>query len=377
MKQCHSFVIRYRRKYGEINEMNKIKAVRIIEPNKLCIVEENMPAIDEVNNVLVKVKASGLCGSDAGIYHGANAAATYPRIIGHEIVGEVVECGSSASKVKVGDRVIIDQVNACGHCYACRHGRPNVCQNLRVRGVHIDGGYREYIAVPDDSCYILPDNLRYEDAVLIEPTTIAVQACSRADIKEDDEVLINGQGALGARMLSIVKLYNPKKIIVSDIFDEKLEEALANGADAAINPKKEDFFERLKELTTDGYGHTVSIDCACTKDSLGTLIQGTGNAGRVITMGFTTSPTEVTNFGITSKELDIRGSRLQNRKFQEVIDLVKAGKLDLDHKISHVCDFREAQSAFDFNDTHDPSIRKIVFTMEGEPYKVKKDENGF
>lgn len=354
--------------------MNKIKAVRVMEPGRLAIVEEDMPAIDEVNNVLVKVKASGLCGSDAGIYHGTNAAATYPRIIGHEIVGEVVECGPSASKVKVGDRVIIDQVNACGHCYACRHGRPNVCHNLRVRGVHIDGGYREYIAVPDSSCYILPDNLRYEDAVLIEPTTIAVQACSRADIKEDDEVLINGQGALGARMLSIVKLYSPKKIIVSDIFDEKLEEALANGADAAINPKKEDFFERLKELTTDGYGPTVSIDCACTKDSLGNLIQGTGNAGRVITMGFTTNPTEVTNFGITSKELDIRGSRLQNRKFQEVIDLVKAGKLDLDHKISHVCDFREAQSAFDFNDTHDPSIRKIVFTMEGEPYKVKKDE---
>ncbi len=355
--------------------MNKIKAVRVMEPNKLCIVEDEMPKIDDENNVLVKVKASGLCGSDVGIYHGTNAAATYPRIIGHEIVGEVVECGPTASKVKVGDRVIIDQVNACGHCYACRHGHPNVCQNLRVRGVHIDGGYREYIAVQDSACYILPDNLRYEDAVLIEPTTIAVQACSRADIKDDDEVLINGQGALGARMLSIVKLYHPKKIIVSDIFDEKLDDAIKNGADFAINPLKEDFAERLRDITSDGYGPTVSIDCACTRDSLGTLINVTGNAGRIITMGFTTTPTEVTNFGITSKELDIRGSRLQNRKFQEVIDLVKAGKLDLDHKISHVCDFREAQSAFDFNDTHDPSIRKIVFTMEGDPYKVREDKN--
>ncbi|ETP72829.1 theronine dehydrogenase-like Zn-dependent dehydrogenase [Lachnospiraceae bacterium JC7] len=355
--------------------MEKIKAVRIMEPEDLRIVEEAKPEIDEKNNVLVQVKASGLCGSDAGIYHGTNAAATYPRIIGHEIVGEVVQCGPTAKKVKVGDRVIIDQVTACGHCYACRHGRPNVCQNLQVRGVHIDGGYREFIAVPDEHCYILPDGLRYVDAVLIEPTTIAVQACSRAEIKEDDEVLINGQGALGARMLSIVKLYHPKKIIVSDIFDEKLQEALGNGADVAINPMKENFAERLKEVTSDGYGPTVSIDCACTKDSLGTLIGVTGNAGRVITMGFTTSPTEVTNFGITSKELDIRGSRLQNRKFQEVIDLVKEGKVDLDHKISHVCDFREAQSAFDFNDTHDPSIRKIVFTMDGEPYKVKPDED--
>jgi 2-desacetyl-2-hydroxyethyl bacteriochlorophyllide A dehydrogenase len=355
-------------------KMEKIKAVQIVKPGELRIVEMDMPHIDEHNNVLVKVKASGLCGSDAGIYHGTNAAATYPRVIGHEIVGEVVETGPSATKVKVGDRVIIDQVTACGHCYACRHGRPNVCQHLQVRGVHIDGGYREYMAVPDKDCYILPDFLRYEDAVLIEPTTIAVQACSRAQIAEDDEVLINGQGALGTRMLSIVKLHHPKKIIVSDIFDEKLEYALQNGADYAINPKKENFFEKLKDITTDGYGPTLSIDCACTKDSLGTLIQGSGNAGRIITMGFTTTPTEVTNFGITSKELDVRGSRLQNHKFQEVIDLVNEGKVDLDHKISHVCDFREAQSGFDFNDTHDPSIRKIVFTMEGEPYKVRKDQ---
>ena len=127
---------------------------------------------------------------------------------------------------------------------------------------------------------------------------------------------------------------------------------------------KEDLAERCKEYTTDEYGPTVSIDCACTKDSLGTCIKVTGNAGRVITMGFSVAPTEVTNFGITSKELDIRGSRLQNRKFQEVIDLVNAGKVDLDHKISHTYHFTDAQAAFDFNDTRDPSIRKIVLTMD-------------
>ena len=95
----------------------------------------------------------------------------------------------------------------------------------------------------------------------------------------------------------------------------------------------------MKEYTTDAYGPTVSIDCACTKDSLGTLVRIAGNASRVITMGFSIAPTEVTNFGITSKELDIRGSRLQNRKFQAAIDLVNEGKLDLDHKISHTFHF--------------------------------------
>ena len=343
--------------------MEKIKAIQIVKPEELRVIEMDMPRIDEKNNVLVKIRAAGICGSDVGIYHGQNAAATYPRVIGHEMVGEVVEVGPSAKKVKVGDRVIIDQVTACGHCYACRHGRPNVCQHLAVRGVHIDGGYREYMAVPDTDCYLLPDFLRYEDAVLIEPTTIAIQACSRADIQPDDEVLIMGMGALGTRMLSIARL-SGAKIMVADIVDGKLEEALQNGASHAINLLKEDLAEKVKEYTTDAYGPTLSIDCACTKDSLGTLIRVAGNASRVITMGFSITPTEVTNFGITSKELDIRGSRLQNRKFQTAIDLIREGKVDLNHKISHTFPLLEAQKAFDFNDTRDPSIRKIVLTLD-------------
>jgi len=343
--------------------MEKMKGIQIVKPEQLRVIEMDVPELDETNNVLVKIKAAGICGSDVGIYHGTNAAATYPRVIGHEMVGEVVQTTSTAQKVKVGDRVIIDQVTSCGHCWACRHDRPNVCKQLRVRGVHIDGGYREYMAVPDTDCYLLPDSLRYEDAVLIEPTTIALQACSRAQIAPDDEVLILGVGALGTRMLSIARL-SGAKIIVADVVEERLREALENGAAHAVNLTKEDLDEKLKAYTTDGYGPTLSIDCACTKDSLGNLIRVSGNAGRIITMGFSVAPTEVTNFGITSKELDIRGSRLQNKKFQSAIDLIREGKIDLDHKISHTFHFLEAQKAFDFNDTRDPSIRKIVLTFD-------------
>ena len=343
--------------------MEKMKGIQIVKPEQLRVIEMDVPELDDTNNVLVRIKAAGICGSDVGIYHGTNAAATYPRVIGHEMVGEVVQTTATAKKVKVGDRVIIDQVTSCGHCWACRHDRPNVCQQLKVRGVHIDGGYREYMAVPDTDCYLLPDSLRYEDAVLIEPTTIALQACSRAQITPDDEVLILGVGALGTRMLSIARL-SGAKIIVADVVEERLQEALQNGAAHAVNLTKENLDERLKEYTTDGYGPTLSIDCACTKDSLGTLIRVSGNAGRIITMGFSVAPTEVTNFGITSKELDIRGSRLQNKKFQSAIDLIREGKIDLDHKISHTFHFLEAQKAFDFNDTRDPSIRKIVLTFD-------------
>ena len=340
-----------------------MKAVQIVKPNDLRVIDVPKPTLDEHNNVLVKMTAAGICGSDVGIYHGTNAAATYPRIIGHEMVGVVVEVGPTAQKVKVGDRVIIDQVVPCGHCYACRKGRPNVCGNLQVRGVHIDGGYREYMAVPDSDCYLVPDCLTDTEAVMIEPTTIAVQCCSRAQLESEDTVLIIGSGALGSSILRIVKQFHPRKIIVSDIDDAKLQEALNNGATDVINSLKEDVPARCHELT-DGYGVTVSIDAACVKTSLITALQATGCAGRVITMGFSVAPTEVNQFVITSKELDVRGSRLQNRKFQDVIDLINAGKIDLRGSISHTFPLTEAQKAFDFVDSHDPSIRKIALTFD-------------
>ena len=340
-----------------------MKGVQIVEPNKLQIVDLEKPQIDKENNVLVRMVTAGICGSDVGIYHGTNAAATYPRIIGHENVGIVEEIGEGVTRVKVGDRVIIDQVTACGHCYACRKGRPNVCGNLKVRGVHIDGGYREYMAVPDRDCYLVPEILSDEEAVMIEPTTIAVQCCSRAQLESEDTVMIIGSGALGSSILRIVKLYNPKAIIVTDIDDAKLEEAKKNGATYTINSLKEDVPAKAHELT-EGYGPTVTIDAACVKGSLLTALQATGNAGRVITMGFSIAPDEINQFVITSKELDVRGSRLQNRKFQDVIDLVNEGKVDLRGSISHTWNFEDAQAAFDFVDSRDPSYRKGVLTFK-------------
>ncbi|MBP3312855.1 MAG: zinc-binding alcohol dehydrogenase family protein [Butyricicoccus sp.] len=340
-----------------------MKAIQIVKPNELKVIDMEMPKIKQPDEVLVKLKAAGICGSDVGIYHGTNAAATYPRVIGHEMVGEIVEIGSAVSAFQVGDRVIIDQVTACGTCYACRKGRPNVCGNLQVRGVHLDGGYREYMAVPAHDCYHLPDALSYEDAVMIEPTTIAVQCCSRAQLEAEDTLMIIGAGALGNSILRIARLYHPKKLIMVDIDDEKLAECLKNGATDVINSRKEDVVERAHELT-DGYGPTVTVDAACFKGSLLTACKATGNAGRVITMGFSVAADEINQFVITSKELDVRGSRLQNRKFQTVIDLVNQGKVDLKGSISHTFHFLDAQKAFDFNDTHDPAIRKIVLTFD-------------
>jgi len=343
--------------------MEKMKAVQIIEPHKLHVIEMDKPVLDEKNNVLVKMKAVGLCGSDDGIYSGENAAAKYPCVFGHEMVGEVVQVGPSAKKVKVGDRVIIDQVVSCGHCWACRHNHPNVCGELKVRGVHTEGGMREYMAVPDCDCYLVPDTLSFEEAVMIEPTTIAMQVCSRAEVQKDDYMMIIGAGVLGKSILRIAKFFYPEKLIVVDVDDEKLKECLEMGATDVINSRTEDLIKRSRELTG-GYGPTVVVNAAFFKGSILNACNVAGNAARVMILGFSLAPDEINQFVITSKELDVRGSRLQNRMFQPVIDKINAGEIDLRGSISHTYNFLDAQAAFDFNATRDPSIRKIVFTFD-------------
>lgn len=339
-----------------------MKAIQIVKPGELRIIDMEKPHIDDKNNILVKMRAAGICGSDVGIYHGTNAAATYPRVIGHEMVGVVEEIGPGVRKLKVGDRIIVNQVVSCGDCYPCRHNRGNVCDHLEVRGVHRDGGYREYMTVPEEDCYILPDNLSDADAVMIEPTTIAIQSLSRAEIEDDDTIFIIGCGALGSSILRIARLTNAK-IIVGDIVDDKLNDALNKGAHYTVNLSHDDFEQKMKEYSN-GRGPTVTIDAACTKDSLMNAIKVTGNAGRVITMGFSISPTEVNQFLITSKELDVRGSRLQNKKFGDAIKLINEGKIDLTGAVSHTFNYLDAQKAFDFIDSKDYSIRKIALLFD-------------
>lgn len=339
-----------------------MKAVQIVSPEVLRVIDVEKPVPDEKNNVLVRMTAAGICGSDVGIYHGTNAAATYPRVIGHEMVGVVEEISGDGQGLQVGSRVIVNQVTSCGHCYPCSLGRGNVCDNLKVRGVHIDGGYREYIAVPAGDCYLLPDSISDNDAVMIEPTTIAIQSCTRAGLQKEDMLLLYGYGALGSSILRIARQMCDH-ILVADVVDSKLEAAKAAGAKYTINVQDEDFQAKVKEYTH-GRGSTVSIDAACVKDSLMLLLQATGNAGRVITMGFSTAGTQVNQFLITSKELDVRGSRLQNKMFGKAIEMLKEGKLDLNGAVSHTFPLTEAQKAFDFVDTHDPSIRKVVLTFD-------------
>lgn len=320
-----------------------MKALCVTSPNKIVIEERPNPQIQSGNEVLIKIKAGGICGSDMHIYHGTSPVATYPRVIGHEITGEIVEIGDAVSDFKIGDHIVLDPVISCGTCYQCRIGRKNVCSKLKVRGVHVDGGYQEFIVLPQENIHKIPDSLSWEEAIMIEPFTIAEQVCWRAEITKDDFVFIMGAGPVGLSILKMVKLYGAK-CFISDVFDYKLGLAKQYGADAVINAKKVDVKEEIQRVT-DSNGATVVIDAVCSEQSFEQALSYVCSAGRVIPLGFNKTPSAITQLSITAREIDIRGSRLHNNKFPKVIDCFVKGDLRVADMITHRFPFTEIHNA--------------------------------
>lgn len=335
-----------------------MKALCVRSPHHLVIEERPMPVITQANEVLVKVKAAGICGSDVHIYHGSSPVATYPRVIGHEVAGEILAMGDAVSGFSIGDRVVMDPVIHCGNCYQCRIGRRNVCRNLKVRSVHVDGGYQEYIVLPRQSVYLIPAGLSWEEAVMIEPFTIAEQVCSRAQVTEADIVFIMGAGPVGLSILKRVKMTGAT-CYISDILGSRLALASSYGADAVIHAKQVDVQTEIMHLTHNN-GATVVIDAICSVNSFEQALTHVCAAGRVVPLGFAKEPSAISQFSITAREIDIRGSRLHNNCFPTVIDHFKNGKIQVADMITHRYPFTEIQDALELIEDATVEKGKVV-----------------
>jgi L-gulonate 5-dehydrogenase len=338
-----------------------MKAIEITEPGKIAIVERSIPEIKE-NEVLVRVKAAGICGSDVHIYHGKNAFATYPRVVGHEFVGEVQKVGSHVKNLKVGDRVAVDPVVSCGHCYPCRIGRHNVCRTLNVLGVHRDGGYQEYVAVASTSAHKLPENISWEIAAMVEPYTIAAQVLDRGRLTAADTVLICGAGPIGLVILQAVKMVGAR-VAIMDVIETRLKWAKEMGADLVINAKTSDMTQEMMTFTNHE-GASLILEATGNINVLETCIHSIASpAARVVVLGFSTELIKTPQVDIMSRELEIIGTRLNNKKFPQVIEWFAKELVQPEKILTHTFSFDEVQKAFELNDKNPESVCKIVLTF--------------
>lgn len=335
-----------------------MKAVQVVSPGNMQMIEKEKPMIEHDHEVLIKVKMVGICGSDMHIYHGTNPLATLPRIIGHEVTGEIVEVGKGVTGLQVGDKVVIEPIETCGKCYACRLGRRNVCRELEVYGVHRDGGMQEYIVMPEHLVHKVSPDLDWAEAVLVEPFTIGAQANWRGNVQKGDTVFIMGAGPIGLCCLKIAKLKGAT-CIISDLSDERLSFAKSWGADYILNASCVNVREEIMKITN-GEGANVVIDAVCIPQTFADAVEIASVAGRVVTLGFDSHFSQIPQLSITKKELTILGSRLQTNQFPEVIKLFNEGTLKTDGMVTQRFTIDEVKDVFSFIEKEPNQVRKAV-----------------
>ncbi|MFF2857663.1 zinc-binding alcohol dehydrogenase family protein [Peribacillus sp. NPDC058002] len=338
-----------------------MKAVQVRKAHELIIQEVEKPRISNSTDVLVKVKRVGICGSDMHIYHGTNPLATLPRVVGHEVAGEVVEIGQDVAGIKVGDHVVIEPISYCGECYACRKGRQNVCEKLSVFGVHEDGGMREWFVLPEKQLHVVDPALAWEEIVLAEPYTIGAQAVWRGEVEEGETVLIQGAGPIGICILKMAKLQGAS-VMITDLSDERLEFAKESGADITVHAGKEDVQKRVEEWTN-GEGANVVIDAVCLPMTFELSFDVVSTAGRIVVLGFDERPSSVSQLPITKKEVSVKGSRLQTDQFPKVVKLLNEGKLRHEGLVTHTFSLDNIQEAFNFVENHPEQVRKAIIVF--------------
>lgn len=337
-----------------------MKSVVIEQPNQLTVADRPLPQ-PAAGEVRVKVKLAGICGSDSHIYRGHNPFAKYPRVIGHEFYGHIDAVGEGVSPSRLGERVSVDPVISCGHCYPCSIGKPNVCTELVVLGVHRDGGFSEYAAVPARNAWKIPETIADEHAVMVEPFTIAANVTGQVQPTENDIALIYGAGPMGLTTLQALKgVYKVKQVIVADRIDERLAMARNSGADWVINNSQRPLQETLAEK---GIKPTLIVDAACHPSILQEAIALASPAARIVIMGFSSEPSQIIQQGITGKELSIFSSRLNANKFPVVIDWLARGLIDPGKLVTHKFAYQHVTDAIELFEKDQRQCCKVLLTF--------------
>lgn len=337
-----------------------MKAIKITKPNEIMIDDIPMPEVKE-GEALLKIRYCGICGADVASYTGNQPFTTYPRIPGHEFSAEIVEIPENDKELKAGDIVTANPYFNCGECYSCRRGIVNACTDNQTMGVQRDGSFCEYVAMPVERI-IDGKGLSAQELALIEPFSISCHALSRAQIKQGDNLLIVGAGPIGLFALIKAKAMGAR-VMIADLLDSRLELAKEYGADRVVNTKEEDIVKASEEFTN-GDMFDVCVEACGLSVTFLSCIDCAATGANIILIGNGKKETTFLHSILLKKELNVFGSRNAFTKdFEELIDLVKAGKADVLKMVSGVYDMENATDAFEALAHNDGSLAKLLIKI--------------
>ena len=336
-----------------------MKALVLHKPGQASIEEIPEPVVTG-EEILLKVRMVGFCGSDLNSFRGLNPLVSFPRILGHEVCATIVQAGRD-SGLTIGTDVALSPYTSCGQCASCRRQRQNACQFNQTLGVQRDGALTEFVVMPREKLY--PARLTPKELCLVEPLTVGFHAVARGRVIADDTLAILGCGGVGLGAVAAASSRGAKTICV-DVDDEKLELARAIGGAYTINTRRESLHNRLLELT-EGRGPDVVVEAIGSPATFRAAVEEVAFTGRVVYIGYAKDPVSYESRLFVQKELDVLGSRnALPEDFHAVIRMLEAHTFPVDQAVSLVVPMAEAGQALRSWSENPAQFKKIMVHLE-------------
>lgn len=341
----------------------QMKQQVMTEPGKISFRQISIPAAGP-NQVLVKIKRIGVCGSDIHVYHGTHPYTKYPVTQGHEVSGQIVELGEYVTGLSVGQKVTIEPQVFCGRCHPCLHGKYNLCENLKVMGFQTTGTASEYFAVDESKVTPLPDDMSYDDGAMIEPLAVTVHAAKRFEGVKGAKVVVYGCGPIGILLIQSLKAFGAAEILATDISDTRLALAKSLGADYVVNTMKDDYTEAL--LNAFGPDKAdVAYECAGTDITMDQAIQNARKGSTIILVAVFGKRANVDLAKLNDSELDLNTTMMyRHEDYVDAIRLVNEGKIQLKPLQSAHFAFEDYLDAYQYIDNNREKTMKVLIDVD-------------
>jgi len=341
-----------------------MKALMLTAYNEFEFADVPRPELGP-DEVLVRVKACGICGSDVHGYDGTSGRRIPPIIMGHEASGEIAEVGAEVTSWRPGERVTFDSTVYCGECGYCCDGQVNLCTSRRVLGVSCGdyrqhGAFAEYVKVPARILFPLPDHLTYEQAAFAEPLSIALHAVARVQPKPGDTALVIGAGVIGLLVLQVLKMKGCGRVLVSDLNEARLAIAKATGADEVFVPTACDVVGEVL-LRTGGEGCDLTMECVGFGAAVQTAIDAVRKGGKVGLVGNLAATCDLPLQKVVTREISLHGSCASSGEYQSAVDALAGGLIKIAPLLSAVAPLEEGAGWFDrLHAGREPLIKVIL-----------------
>lgn len=340
-----------------------MKALLLSEYKKLELTEFEKPECGPYD-LLIQVRACGICGSDIHGYDGSTGRRQPPLVMGHEAAGVVAATGANVTGFKPGDRVTFDSTVSCGECYFCRQGSINLCDNRMVLGVSCDeyrrhGAFAEFISVPHHICYHLPENLPFEHAAMIEAVSVAVHAANRTPVSLGDTAVVVGSGMIGLLAIQAIRLAGCSRVIAVDLDESRLAKAKQLGADVVLKADACHVEDEVRKLTG-GRGADIALEVVGATPTITTAVHSVRKGGTVTLVGNLAPKVEMPLQAIVTRELSVLGTCASSGEYPACIDLLERGAIQVEPLITAKASLDEGAEWFGRLYAGEPGAMKVI-----------------